>query len=235
MFVSAVVVAGGEGIRMGSAVPKPFVRICGVPMVFYSLQALERCNRVSEVVLVLFEGGKQRLASLEGTGRFTKLKNVLRGGPRRQDSVYNGLQACDERAEVVVIHDAARPMLESDWVTSQIEALIGYAGAVYATPITDTLKRVSSGDVIERTISRENLYAVQTPQVFRKEWLLRAHEQARATSLVATDDAQLVESIGGRVKVLQGNRWNMKVTFQDDLVVASALLEARSKEWFASG
>jgi len=135
----------------------------------------------------------------------------------------------------VVIHDAARPMLESDWVTSQIEALIGYAGAVYATPITDTLKRVSSGDVIERTISRENLYAVQTPQVFRKEWLLRAHEQARATSLVATDDAQLVESIGGRVKVLQGNRWNMKVTFQDDLVVASALLEARSKEWFASG
>jgi len=159
---------------------------------------------------------------------------VVRGGPRRQDSVYNGLRACDERAEVVVIHDAARPMLESDWVTSQIEALIGYAGAVYATPITDTLKRASSADVIERTISRENLYAVQTPQVFRKEWLLKAHEQARATSLAATDDAQLVEAIGGRVKVLQGNRWNMKVTFQDDLVVASALLEARSKEWFAS-
>ena len=234
MFVSAVVVAGGSGIRMGLTVPKPLVRICGVPMLFYSLQALEKCDSVSEVVLVLPEKGEQQLASLGGSGRFTKVRTVVRGGPRRQDSVYNGLRACDERAEIVVIHDAARPMLQSDWVTSEILSLKGYAGAVYATPITDTLKQKSAGNVIERTVSRENLYAVQTPQVFRKEWLLKAHKQAGATGLAVTDDAQLVEAIGGRIRLLQGNRWNIKVTFQDDLIVAGVLLEARSREWFAS-
>ena len=234
MFVSAIVVAGGLGARMRSGVEKPFVEVCGVPMVLYSVQAFQSCEGVSEIVLVLSKGGRKRFESLGPAGRFPKLTRTVLGGPRRQDSVFNGLHACDERMEIVVIHDAVRPMLRSEWVASAIEGLGDCAGAIYGAPVTDTLKRATADGIVQGTVSRENLYEVQTPQVFKKEWLLKAHEHARAEGLVATDDAALVEAIGGKIRILRGHPANLKVTFQDDLVIANALLSARSGEWFGS-
>jgi len=234
MQASAIVVAGGSGARMGSSVAKPFIEVCGVPMLLYSLQTFQRCEAVSEIVLVIFKGGEQRLESLGQADRFPKLTRVVQGGPRRQDSVFNGLLACDERADIVVIHDAARPMLRVEWIASGIEALGDCAGAVYAAPATDTLKRAGPDGIVRETVKREHLYRVQTPQVFRKDWLLRAHEHARAEGLAATDDAELVEAIGGKIRILPGDPWNLKITFEDDLVVANALLSKRSREWFAS-
>jgi len=234
MLASAIVVAGGLGARMGLSVEKPFIEVCGVPMLLFSLEAFQRCEAVSEIVLVIFKGGEQRLRSLAKMDRFSKLTRTVQGGPRRQDSVFNGLLACDERADIVVIQDAARPMLRVEWIASGIEALGDCAGAVYAAPATDTLKRAGRDGIVRETVSRENLYEVQTPQVFRKDWLLRAHEHARVEGLVGTDDAELVEAIGGQIRILPGDPWNLKITFADDLVVANALLSARSREWFAS-
>jgi len=234
MFVSAIVVAGGLGARMGFGVEKPLAEVCGVPMVLYSVQALKSCEDVSQIVLVLFKGGMKRFESLCPAGRFPKLTGLVQGGTRRQDSVFNGLLACDERADIVVIHDAARPMLQGEWVASAIEELGDCAGAIYACPVTDTLKRAAADGVVQETVSREGLYKVQTPQVFRKEWLLKAHQRARAKGLVATDDAALVEAIGGKIRILPGHPWNLKVTFRDDLLIANALLSARSREWFGS-
>ena len=234
MFVSAIVVAGGSGKRMGAGLEKPLVEVCGVPMVFYSLEALGSCAEVSEIVLVLFEGWKERLESLGRAAQFPKLTRIVDGGPRRQDSVFNGLLACDGRAEVIVIHDAARPLLQSEWVASGIKRLEACAGAIYAAPVTDTMKRAAPDGTVRETVTRENLYAVQTPQVFKKGWLLKAHEHARAEGLVATDDAALVEGIGGRIRILPGHPWNLKVTFQSDLVVAEALLSTSREEWFGS-
>jgi 2-C-methyl-D-erythritol 4-phosphate cytidylyltransferase len=125
-------------------------------------------------------------------------------------------------------------MLRIEWIASGIEALGDCAGAVYAAPATDTLKRAGRDGIVRETVSRENLFQVQTPQVFRKDWLLRAHEHARAEGLAATDDAELVEAIGGKIRILPGHPWNLKITFEDDLVVANALLSKRSREWFAS-
>jgi len=234
MFVSAVVVAGGSGARMGIGVEKPFAEVCGVPMVLHSIQAFQSCEDVSQVVVVLFKEGRKRFDSLRPERRFQKLTTTVEGGPRRQDSVFNGLLACDQRSDIVVIHDAARPMLRKEWVASAIEELGDYAGVIYAAPVTDTLKRAAADGVVQETVSRENLYRVQTPQVFRKDWLQKAHEHAKAEGLIATDDAALVEAIGGKIKILPGHPWNLKVTFQDDLVIANALLSARSMEWSAS-
>ncbi|MBN2208597.1 MAG: 2-C-methyl-D-erythritol 4-phosphate cytidylyltransferase [Candidatus Coatesbacteria bacterium] len=239
MQASAIVVAGGSGARMGFSVEKPFIDVCGIPMLLFSLEAFQRCEAVSEIVLVLFKGGEQRLRSLAKMPaarmeRFSKLTRTVQGGPRRQDSVFNGLLACSEKADIIVVHDAARPVLPVEWIASGIEALGDCAGAVYATLVTNTLKRVGPDRIVRETIPREELYEVQTPQIFGKDWLVRAHEHARAEDLAATDDAELVEAIGGKIRILPGHPWNLKITFEDDLVVANALLGKRSREWFVS-
>ncbi|MBN1592476.1 MAG: 2-C-methyl-D-erythritol 4-phosphate cytidylyltransferase [Candidatus Coatesbacteria bacterium] len=226
-FVSAIVVAGGSGERMGSEVEKPFIEILGVPMLFYSMQAIQDCEDISEMVLVVFKGGEERLDAAGGVARFPKLTAIVEGGPRRQDSVFNGLAACDDRAEIVAVHDAARPMLRKEWLNSGINALGDCAGAIFAAPLTDTIKRSSPEGIVLETVPRDGLYAIQTPQIFTRDWLFRAHSRARLNGTIGTDDAALVEEIGGKIKILPGPPNNLKVTYQDDLLVLKAFLEAR--------
>lgn len=225
IFVSAIVAAGGSGVRMGQDTEKAFTEVNGLPIVFYSLAALQECDAVSETVLVSTECGEELFRSLGGADRFPRLVKVVRGGLYRQQSVYNGLCACDPRADVIVIHDAARPLLKKEWVTSAIEALDGHSGVVLSAKVTDTLKRATPDGVVQATVPRDELYAVQTPQVFRADWIRRAHDEALSKGVVATDDAALVEAIGGKIRLLTVGRWNLKVTYQEDLKVAAALLK----------
>jgi len=200
MSVVGIVPAAGAGERLGADVPKAFAVLGGRPMVEWSLDVLrEVCDRV--VVAVPADR--------------TAPPDFVAGGATRSESVKNALDAAPE-ASVVVVHDAARPMVTVDLVRRCLDALDGVDGVIAAVPVTDTVKEVEDGEVV-RTPDRGRLWAAQTPQVFRAEALRRAAGEA-------TDDASLVEAMGGRVRVVEGMRENFKVTTPLDARVAEMLL-----------
>ena len=145
---------------------------------------------------------------------------VVEGGATRQESVAGGLR--DVSADHVVVHDAARPFLSTDLLKRVLEGLAHYDGVVAAEPVEETLKRVD-GDRVVETIDRSTLWRAQTPQAFRTPILKRAHDVARVNGIAGTDDAQLVESAGGAIRVVRGDRRNIKVTFEDDFAIAEAI------------
>lgn len=200
MSVVGIVPAAGAGERLGADVPKAFAVLGGRPMVEWSLDVLrEVCDRV--VVAVPAD----RVAP----------PDFVAGGATRSASVMNALEAAPE-ASVVVVHDAARPLVTVDLVRRCLDALEGFDGVIAALPVTDTVKEVEDGQVV-RTPDRGRLWAAQTPQVFRADVLRRASGDA-------TDDASLVEAIGGRVRVVEGTPENFKVTTALDMRIAETLL-----------
>ena len=200
MSVVGIVPAAGAGERLGADVPKAFAVLGGRPMLEWSLDVLrDVCDRV--VVAVPAD----RVAP----------PDFVAGGATRSESVRNALDAAPE-ASVFVVHDAARPLVTVELVRKCLDALEGYDGVVAAVPVTDTVKIVEDGDVI-RTPDRGQLWAAQTPQVFRAEVLRQASGQA-------TDDASLVEAMGGRVRVVEGMPENLKVTTPLDVRIAETLL-----------
>ncbi|MFH1150124.1 MAG: 2-C-methyl-D-erythritol 4-phosphate cytidylyltransferase [Actinomycetota bacterium] len=221
-----LIVAGGAGDRLGAPVPKFEVQLQGRPMVIHSLEAFQRATRVEGVVLVvppdrLDEWTIDRLRELG----IEKAWAVAGGGATRQESVWRGLQLLGEAGEVVV-HDAARPLVTPGLIGRTLEMLARAPGAVAATPVTDTLKEVASQEVL-RTVARESLVSVQTPQAFRLEVLKRAHLRALEDGFSGTDDASLLERIGEPVLVVESDRYNMKVTYPEDLAVAEFLMRGR--------
>ncbi len=196
----ALLVAAGSGERLGASRPKAFVALAGRPMVEWSLDALrEVCDRV--VVAVPADRAEA--------------PDLVAGGATRSESVRNAIGAAPE-ASVFVVHDAARPLVTARLVRRCLDALDGYDGVIAAVPVTDTVKEVEDGMIV-RTPDRARLWAAQTPQVFRAEAIRRAVGEA-------TDDASLVEAMGGRVRVVEGTRENFKVTTPLDARVAELLL-----------
>jgi 2-C-methyl-D-erythritol 4-phosphate cytidylyltransferase len=212
--VVGVIAAGGSGERLGASVPKAFVVLGGRPLYEWSLAVLHGvCDRV--VVAV----PQSTVDSRQSTG-------FVAGGPSRSASVRNALAAAPE-ASVVVVHDAARPLLERDLVERCVAALDGVDGAIAAAPVTDTVKEADASGRVVRTLDRSVLWAVQTPQVFRAEVLRAALDADDSVLAAATDDASLVEAAGGAIVLVEAPRENIKVTTELDLRVAEAMLEAR--------
>jgi 2-C-methyl-D-erythritol 4-phosphate cytidylyltransferase len=210
--VSCIVVAAGTGTRFGSA--KQFATLGGARLVDIAVDAARM--HTDDVVLVLPPG-------LEWDGAPV---TAVPGGDERSDSVRAGLAAISPDAEIVVVHDAARPLAPPRLFEAVIEAVCnGADGAIPGVPVTDTIKR-ANGPYVHETLDRSELVAVQTPQAFRADALRRAHE----TGEIATDDAALVEGLGGRVEIVRGEATNLKVTTKRDLVIADALLEAGRSE-----
>jgi 2-C-methyl-D-erythritol 4-phosphate cytidylyltransferase len=220
--VGVVIVAGGSGTRAGSAELKQFRWVAGKPMLLHSVQAFHARADVAMVVCVLpkayvgdpppwlFQSDIERL-----------LLSV--GGRERQESVANGLEDLPPDVEIVVVHDAARPLV-TDAVIDRVitEARKGH-GAIAALPVVDTLKEVDADHRIVRTVERVHLWRAQTPQAFPRDMLIRAHTAARAAGVTATDDATLCERIGAPVVVVRGTERAMKVTDEADFARADAL------------
>jgi 2-C-methyl-D-erythritol 4-phosphate cytidylyltransferase len=207
--VVGIVPAGGSGERLGADRPKAFVVCAGRPLVEWSVSVLsEVCDRVV-------------VAAPEG---YDNGPNFVRGGDTRSASVRNALEAAPE-ATVAVVHDAARPLVTRDLVERCIAALEpGIDGAIAAAPMSDTVKEAGRDGRVLRTLDRSSLWAVQTPQVFRADVLRRALERDAAFLAAATDDAALVEDIGGTVRVVEAPPENIKVTRESDLRIVEALL-----------
>ena len=222
--LSVVVVAAGESARM-SGVDKIFAAVLGLPLIAHSAQAIESSPLVNKWVLVLPDhrvGLGEDLARRQG---WSKLTCVCAGGPRRQDSVRLGLDRLSGSPGCwVAVHDGARPCIDSGLLERGVEAARETGASVAAVPAKDTIKVVSERGMVESTPSRDTLWQVQTPQVFRYDLLLEAHRICRETF---TDDAAMVESLGHRVKVFTGSYSNLKVTTVEDLAVAQVYLKAR--------
>jgi 2-C-methyl-D-erythritol 4-phosphate cytidylyltransferase len=209
MTVVGIVPAGGSGERLGAERPKAFVVCAGRPLIEWSLAVLsELCDRV---VTAVPEG-------------FVEAPDRVPGGDSRSASVRNALDVAPE-ATVVVVHDAARPLVTRDLVERCLAALEpGVDGAIAAVPMTDTVKEAAPDGRVLRTLDRSSLWAIQTPQVFRADVLRRALERDAAALAAAPDDARLVEELGGTVRVVEAPPENIKVTRESDLRIAEALL-----------
>jgi 2-C-methyl-D-erythritol 4-phosphate cytidylyltransferase len=227
--VVAVVPAGGTGKRMGADVPKQFLLLGGVPMMLHSLRALDRAPSVTGVILVMPKDELDR-ALTEVVERYglKKVLKVVPGGATRQESVYRGLQEVEADVEIVVVHDAVRPFVTEDLIERSVEAARKDGGAIVAVPMKDTPKQVGPDRLIRQTLNRADLWLAQTPQTFRRELLLEAYEKAEIEQVQATDDAALVERLGHTVGIVEGSWENMKITTPDDLVIAEAMLAART-------
>ncbi len=218
----ALVVAAGRGERLGAAGPKALVELAGRPMLDWSLDALRGSPGIERVVIALPEG-----VALEGATPADTI--VVSGGAERSHSVRNALAAAGT-AQVVVVHDAARPLLTAALVRDCLEALDegdGWDAAIAAAPVADTIKRAPDGYAVTETLRRDQLWSVQTPQVFRRAALERALGRPDAELAAATDDAMLVERDGGRVRIVPAPAENLKVTTRVDLALAEMLLAKR--------
>lgn len=224
MSVWAILVAAGRGERLGLDRPKAFANLRDEPLLAESLRRLEACDWVDAIVIVAPPGWEEPailLAEEEGCG---KVRACTAGGETRSDSVRAGLGELDDDALVALVHDAARPLL-TDAVVERVLAPLseGWDGAIPGLPVGDTLKRVGPDGGVEETVSREGLWAVQTPQAFSADVLRRALSPS-STVLQATDCAGHVEAAGGRVKVVDGDPRLLKVTTEADLETVAGWL-----------
>jgi 2-C-methyl-D-erythritol 4-phosphate cytidylyltransferase len=227
MRVAAIVPAAGRGERLGPGVPKALRQLGGVPMLVHAVRALARARLVDVVVVAAPPGDEPEVRALLDTYAVPADVSVTTGGATRQESVRRALESLAPDVDVVLVHDAARPLAPSQLVDDVVAAVAGGAPAVVpALPVADTIKRVEDGRVVE-TLRREGLYAVQTPQGFHRELLTKAHDAAGIDGFAGTDDASLVERVGAVVTVVPGHPEAAKVTRPADLAAAEAVLAQR--------
>jgi 2-C-methyl-D-erythritol 4-phosphate cytidylyltransferase len=222
----AIIVAAGVGKRFGADKPKQFLELAGKPVVVRALQPFEDCEAVNEIVLVLAENEIENFQKNVGAKYvFKKIKSIVAGGETRAASVRNGLNAVSHDAEIVAVHDGARPLVSAEEIARTIEKAQETGAAILVAPATDTIKEISANGTILQTIERSRLRRALTPQCFKNEILRRAFEQFSDFNETATDESSLVEKSGVAVSVVEGSPRNIKITVPQDLVLAEALLK----------
>ena len=225
-MISAIIVAAGKGTRMGPNVDKLFLELHGCPIVAHTWRRFEEVGCIDEIVMVIREGTEAAIRELGERYRFRKKLKLVAGGPERQDSVWNGLEGLSPGTEIVAIQDAARPCTSQALIAATVAAARETGAAVAAQGVTDTVKESRDGKLIERTLDRARLWAVQTPQTFRVEILRRALAEVRRRGLRVTDDTAACELIGQPVQLVLSAEPNPKVTRPEDLPFVEALLRS---------
>ncbi len=227
-MVVAIVVAGGAGSRLKSKVRKPFVRLAGKPLLCWTLEAVGKTPAVDQIVLVVHPQDLKTAAALVRRYRLAKVARIVPGGGSRMESVANGVAALPDDAAWVAVHDGARPLITPQIFAETIRAARKHGAAIAAVPVVPTIKSADGGWVTG-TLDRSRLWAVQTPQIFERRLLERAHAAGKRRGMKATDDAALVEAIGRRVRMVESSSRNIKVTTPEDVVIAEAFLKKRWK------
>ena len=224
---SAIIVAGGRGSRLNSEIPKQFIEILGKPVIVHTLERFERCSDVDEIILVLPQEFIDDYRKASVFSSITKLKHLVPGGATRSESVSNGLAAIDPTAEVVAIHDGARPLVSEDEISRTLSAALSGGAACLVSAVTDTIKEVCDG-VIVRTHDRTRLRRALTPQAFRVQLIREALERTGLDESI-TDDSTAVESLGHTVVAVEGSPRNIKITHREDLAIAEMYLRGGSE------
>jgi len=223
----ALIAAAGIGRRMGGQ-GKQYLLLGGEPMLAHTLRAFESCSAVQQIVVAAGGEDLGRCRELVKHYKFNKVRQVVEGGRERQDSIYNGLRALPEQTKVVAVHDGARPFVTSAVIEDCFSGLDGWDGVIAGVPAKDTLKRIEGEKVVE-TLDRQDIWQIQTPQVFPADLLVKAYKKAGSDGFYGTDDAVLMERLGYRIRIIMGSYENIKITTPDDVVIAEAILEKRKK------
>ncbi len=228
-FVSAIIVAAGNSVRMGTANSKQFIPLLGRPAVEYTLGAFQRCGIIDEIIVVCREQDAPEIRKITDSNGFNKVKEIVNGGDSRAKSVKNGIAAAHPKADYYAIHDGARPLITPAEIERVVIAALETGAATLGTAVTDTIKLVDENSIIESTPARSRLRAVQTPQVFEKELYTFAIEDAGNRLAEFTDDCSLIENMGGEVTVVGGSSENIKLTTPIDIIIAESILKARGE------
>ena len=220
---SAIIAAAGSGTRLQAEKPKQFLEIAGKPLIFHTLDRFENCPSIDEIILVLSSDEIENFQKLVANYNLKKLKKTVAGGETRAESVYNGLQAVDEKCETVAVHDGARPLVSSEEISRTIKKAKETGAACLTAKVTDTIKEIAGGKIVG-TIDRENLRRALTPQCFKIEILREAFANADLSEAV-TDECFLVEKLGCEIAFVDGNTGNIKITTREDFILAESLLK----------
>jgi 2-C-methyl-D-erythritol 4-phosphate cytidylyltransferase len=224
--ISAVIVAAGKGTRMNMDINKVYVEVYGKPVIARTIEVFEKCSCIDEIILVVGSQElihcKQNIVDFYG---FTKVKTLVCGGRERQNSVYNGILEVSKDCDIVLVHDGARPFLNEENIIDSVDAAYEYGAASVAVPVKDTVKVSDAENFASETLDRSRLWSIQTPQAFRYDIIIQAHERAVKEGFIGTDDAVLVERMGQKMKLVMGNYYNIKITTKEDLSMARAIIE----------
>jgi 2-C-methyl-D-erythritol 4-phosphate cytidylyltransferase len=226
---SAIIVAAGISRRMGF--DKMFASLGGHPVVWHSIKAFEDAREIGEIVLVVREERIPEFTQLIKQSRFEKVRAVVPGGVERHFSVWNGLQAVESKgSEYVAIHDGARPLTTPKLIHTCLAMARQHGAACCASPIPDTVKRASVEQMVQESVERTGLWAMQTPQVFASGLILQAYAALMARNEMVTDEVSAVQKLGKRIFLLKNEDWNFKITFPHDLELAEHVLTLRARK-----
>lgn len=221
----AIIVAAGSGLRMRNRTRKQYIELVGIPVLARTLGVFANHPQISSVFLVIPEDDadycREHILPLINSKSAVSL---VPGGEERQDSVYNGLQAAEEAGDIAVIHDGVRPFVTAEMITACIEGAVECGACIVGIPASDTLKRVGTDGIIEKTLLREGVWLAQTPQAFDRNLIRNAYAHAFESGIRVTDDAAAVEHYGNPVRMITGSTCNIKITTPADLEFASALI-----------
>jgi 2-C-methyl-D-erythritol 4-phosphate cytidylyltransferase len=234
MRVTAILLAAGKGKRFKSSLAKPLVRLGKRQIIDYSLKVLESHPGVKEIILVVNPQNIKPIAALVKGSGYKKVRELVLGGTRRQDSVFNAINSVSPQSQLVLIHDSARPFVNPSEISALIIRAAKTGAAILGVPVKATIKqvrkspgqKVTNHSTVERTLDRNYLWEIQTPQVFRKSLLFEAYRRFKDVDV--TDDAAMVEKLKKRVELVKGSYDNIKITTPEDLTIAKALLKTRA-------
>ncbi len=222
--VIAIVPAAGSGERFGHDINKAFFEILGKPVLIWALEVFQRSSLISEIIPVFSTVDMERGLEMIEKYSLSKVKKIAPGGEERQFSVLNALNLIDNSSSIVLIHDAARPVIDEALIKRCLDMLGKNDGVVCGVPPKDTIKETEGG-IVKRTLNRKYITSVQTPQVFRFKTLSNAFSKIKGEKIEFTDDAAVVEHSGGSIVVAEGSYRNIKITTPDDAIIAESFIK----------
>ena len=228
MTYQVIIPAAGQGKRMGAGINKLLLELDGIPVLVHTLKVFEADETCTGIILAIHPQDEAEFVKLIKKYKFNKVNNLIPGGKERQHSIYNALKTVTGNG-IILVHDAARPFIKKEHIHRLTESAEITDAAIIGVPAKDTMKKVQN-HVVETTVERSSLWAVQTPQAFRVSLLKEAYEMAERDHFIGTDDASLVERIGHPVMIVEGDYDNIKLTTPEDLFFAEAILKKRQKE-----
>jgi len=228
MFFSAIIVAAGDSVRMKSSIRKPFLKLNNKHLCYYSLKTFEELGIIDEIIFVGKKEDEKKISEIKEKYNFNKLKKFAIGGNTRQESVFSGIKKISSKTSHIFIHDVARPLISKKEVLNVAKKVLLHDAATLYTHVKDTVK-FKKENFVEKSLEREKLACVQTPQVFERNLYFKAMEKALRENKNYTDDCQLIENLNQEVFLVNGSYSNIKITSPEDLYLAEILLEKRGE------
>ncbi len=222
---TAVILSAGKGTRMKTDFNKQYLMLKDKPIMAQTIDVFEKSPLIDQIILVVNESEKAFCQKVViDRYKFKKIARIVNGGPERQNSVFNGLSALEKETTIVLIHDGARPLVTQKVIERCVKGALEFGAVSAGVPIKETIKITTKDKFVSYTPKREEVWITQTPQAFRKEIITKAHQFAMDQNVFGTDDAMLVEHMGIKVRMVEGDYENLKITTPDDLIAAEAIL-----------